>query len=326
MEATIGLFELVGGMIFFFAAGLLFARISSYGKYYDKMLYDEESDTYIVIKKINKENDDDNHYSSILHKKTNLKWKQKKLLLVSIILCTIIPMSKAEENSQIKVTADVVSSYVWRGILSTAKSTPNFQPSLSYCYKGLELGTWASTDFIGSYKEIDLYISYSKSLFKVTLTDYNWNFKTPYFNFKNKETDHILEGTLAYNGVGSFPFTVSVATMFYGADKTYENSYQYTDTNGNTVIGGQNPDKQNYSTYIELSYPVKSISFFLGFTPSDGYYGDSYGNRSGFSLVNLGLSGNRSINITDKFSLPVKATLGFNPQKEDAYLVFTLTL
>lgn len=51
MEAIIGLLELAGGVILFFAAGLLFARISGYGEYYDKMLYDEESDDSIVIKK-----------------------------------------------------------------------------------------------------------------------------------------------------------------------------------------------------------------------------------------------------------------------------------
>jgi len=252
--------------------------------------------------------------------------KIKKLGLLSAILLTIIPLTKSQDSAQIKVTADMVSSYVWRGVLSTSKPTPNFQPSLAYCYKGLELGVWGSTDFNGSYKEIDPYISYAKGSFKVMLTDYNWNFKNQYFNFKNKETDHILESSLAYNGVELFPLSVFVATMFYGADKKYETGYQYTDNNGNTVTGGQNPAKQNYSTYVELTYPVKSINIFLGFTPSEGYYGDGYGNRSGFSVVNLGLSGSRLINITDTFSLPVKTTFGFNPQKEDAYLVFTLTL
>ena len=250
----------------------------------------------------------------------------KKLILLSFVVLMILPVAKAQDSTQIKVTADLVSSYVWRGVLSTSKPTPNFQPTLAYSCRGFELGVWGSTDFIGSYKEIDPYISYTKGLFKVTLTDYNWNFKNPYFNFRSKETDHILEGALAYSGVESFPLCVSVATMFYGADKKYENNYQYTDNSGNTVTGGQNPAKQNYSTYVELAYPIKSINLFLGFTPSDGYYGDGYGNRSGFSVVNVGLSGSRSINITDKFSLPVKTILGFNPQKEDAYLVFTLTL
>lgn len=234
--------------------------------------------------------------------------KSSKLMLF-IICIVFIQTTKAQENNRVKITADLVSSYVWRGVLSTVKPTPNFQPTLAYTYKGLELGVWGSTDFIGSYKEIDPYISFTKGFFKVTLTDYNWNFKTGYFNYKNDLTDHVLEGTLAYNGVNEFPLSISVATMFYGADKNYVDD-----------------SKQRFSTYVELNYPINKFNLFLGCTPTDGYYGDGYGNRSGFSIVNLGISGSKSIDITEKFALPLKATLGVNPQKEDAYLVFTLTL
>lgn len=59
MEAIIGIIELAGGVIFFFAVGLLFARISGYGEFYDKMLYDDESDAYITIKNNNEDNDND---------------------------------------------------------------------------------------------------------------------------------------------------------------------------------------------------------------------------------------------------------------------------
>lgn len=58
MDAIISLLELAGGVILSFAAGWLFARISGYGEFYDKMLYDDESDAYITIKE-NKDNDDD---------------------------------------------------------------------------------------------------------------------------------------------------------------------------------------------------------------------------------------------------------------------------
>ena len=59
MEAIIELLELAGVVIFLIAAGLLFARISGYGEYYDKMLYDDESDAYITIKKNKEDNDED---------------------------------------------------------------------------------------------------------------------------------------------------------------------------------------------------------------------------------------------------------------------------
>ena len=225
---------------------------------------------------------------------------------------------KAQETSSVsscKVTADLVSSYVWRGVLSTEDPTPNFQPSLAFVKGALELGAWGSTDFIGSYKEIDLYASYTTGAFKFTATDYNWNFKTGYFNYKKNETDHILEGSVVYSGSESFPVNLSANVMVFGADKKYD-----------TGLMAANPEKQAYSTYIELSYVFKNFFPFIGITPSDGYYGDGYGGATGFGVVNLGITGTKSLSITNNFSLPLKATLEFNPQKEDAYLVFAMTL
>jgi len=226
-----------------------------------------------------------------------------------------IQAQEAASASSCKITADLVSSYVWRGVLSTATPTPNIQPTFAFVKGGLELGAWGSTDFIGSYKEIDLYASYTTDFFKFTVTDYNWNFKTGYFNYKKEETDHILEGSIVYFGPKSFPLSLSVNVMVFGADKKYDAGLMAAD-----------PEKQAYSTYIELGYVYKNFYPFLGITPSDGYYGDGYGGATGFGVVNLGITGTKSWSITDHFSLPLKATLGFNPQKEDAYLVFVVTI
>jgi len=221
-------------------------------------------------------------------------------------------------TSTFKVTADLVSSYVWRGVLSTATPTPNFQPTLAFVKGGLEIGAWGSTDFTGSYKEADLYASYSTGLLKFTVTDYYWmNTATTglrYFNYRNNETNHIFEGSVAYSGPQSFPISIAANVMFAGADKKYDSLLSSTD-----------PKKQAYSTYIEFAYAGKCFSPFVGITPADGYYGDGYGGVTGFSVVNIGLTSTKLLKITDKYSLPLKATLGFNPQKEDAYLVFGIT-
>jgi hypothetical protein len=211
-----------------------------------------------------------------------------------------------------KVTADLVSSYVWRGVVSSP--TPNFQPTFSYTTGPLEIGVWGSTDFVGAYKEADLYAAYTAGPLKFTLTDYDWNFKTAsgnfirYFDYKSAETGHIFEGSAAYTGPESFPFSVAANVMFAGADKS-----------------ATDPTKQAYSTYVEFGYAFKDFSPFLGVTPADGYYGDQYGNVTGFGVVNLGITSTKNLKITDAYSLPLKATLGFNPQKEDIYFVFGIT-
>lgn len=100
---------------------------------------------------------------------------------------------------------------------------------------------------------------------------------------------------------------------FWGADQ---------DTSGN----------QQYSLYIEFGYGFKykavDVSLFAGFTPIDadedkgesGFYGDTAG------FVNMGLTASKEITITDKFSLPVSASLIANPMAENLFLVFGITL
>ena len=59
MEAIIGLLELAGGVVLLFALGYTFARMSGYGEFYDRMLYDDDADFEITIKKDDTDNDDD---------------------------------------------------------------------------------------------------------------------------------------------------------------------------------------------------------------------------------------------------------------------------
>jgi hypothetical protein len=246
---------------------------------------------------------------------------QKTMLAAFLTLTSLFAVSNAnaqapaaEPASPFKITADVVSSYVWRGV--TSSNTPNFQPTFAVVKGGLEVGVWGSTDFIGYYKEADIYAAYTAGPLKLTVTDYDWNFiptstmpvAPKYFDYKSATTGHIFEGTVGYTGPESMPISITANVMFAGADK------KATD-----------PTKQAYSTYVELGYAFKYFTPFLGITPSDGYYGDSYGGYTGFAVANLGLSATKNLKITDAYSLPLKATLGFNPQKEDAYLVFGIT-
>jgi len=220
----------------------------------------------------------------------------------------IIPFAaKSQEAgtaSHFKVSADLVSSYVWRGSLSTSSPTPNLQPTLAFTKGNFELGVWGSTDFAGSYKEIDPYVSYTAGPVKLTFTDYNWNFdKANYFDYTNSKTGHRLEGSVGYAGSEKLPISVTWNTMFYGFDKKAEDT-----------------TKQAFSTYIELGYTMGIATVFFGFTPWTGLY-NNYGvtnfdpeaGKKSFSIVNIGTSVTKTVKITDSFSLPVKATLIVNP-------------
>jgi len=233
-------------------------------------------------------------------------------ILLAVIFAAFISVTNAQDEGGIKfkATADLVSNYIWRG---TETKAAHFQPTAAVVMGNLEIGAWGSTDIIGFYKEVDLYASYTAGAFNVQLWDYNWGFTKSYFNYSDT-TDHIVELCLNYTLSESFPMTISVNAFIYGADKKYMTDATETDIK-----------KQNYSNYIELSYPIKDAKVFTGFSTGDGYYGDGYGNVGGFAMVNIGLQVTKSLKITDSYSLPIKSVFGFNPQSENAYLAFGIT-
>ena len=246
---------------------------------------------------------------------------KKILIIIALGLVVLINNLKAQDSSKVtfKVTTDLISSYIWRGVLSSYN--PNFQPTLAIVVGGLEVGVWGSSDFSAKYKEVDPYIAYTiKNLIKITATDYDWNLigvnnTDAYFIYKNSTTGHIFEGSIAYLGTEKFPFSVSINTMLYGADKKYDKT-----------LGYQDVTKQNYSTYIELGYAFKKFSILAGLTPWNGYYGAGYGKIDGFAVCNLGISSQRTIKVSKDFEIPLKGSLIVNPQAQNIHFVIGITL
>ncbi len=252
--------------------------------------------------------------------------KSKNVFTLAFIALNCLATLRAkaqtsEPSSPFKITADLVSSYIFRGSIATAGPTPNFQPTLSYTKGKCEIGIWGSTDFTGSYKEFDPYLFVTSRQLKFGITDYNWNFnKANYFNYNNSVTGHRIEGTVGFLGSKTIPVSITWNTMFYGFDKNSVDSI-----------------RQAYSTYIELVYSKGATSLFFGFTPWSGLY-NNYGvtafdpkaGKKSFSVVNVGASFTKSLKITEAFSLPLKTTLIINPsasysRNDYVHLVFGLT-
>jgi len=223
-----------------------------------------------------------------------------------LAICAIAVLSVSSVKAQFSAGADVVSSYVWRGVPQEGtKGTPNIQPYVSFTTGKLTIGSWASSSFLGNVKEVDLYATYAfSSSLALTVTDYNWGFNNSYFKY-SKGGDHMFEATLAYTGAESFPLSASVNTFFAGAD---------------TLATG----KSAFSTYVELSYPITSYAkVFAGasLTESNMVYG-----TTGFGITNVGIKVSKSIAITDKFSLPLYGIVGANPYSGNAFFVAGITL
>ena len=110
--------------------------------------------------------------------------------------------------------------------------------------------------------------------------------------------NHIGESTLSFDGIESFPLTMMVGINVYNDDAN--------------------------SVYTEIGYP-----FTIGKTELSAFVGggnEIYSVDGDFAVTNFGLSASKDIKITDSFSLGATASAIFNPDTDDAYLVFLISL
>lgn len=263
-----------------------------------------------------------------------------KLILSMAILLILLSSSldfyaqEEEKESIVELNpgVDLMSRFIWRG-MNLGGSSPSIQPSLGLIIGNFEIGAWGAYSFgeFSTNQEFDLYASYTfiDDMFTIMLTDYfavpNFN-DYNYFDFSQDNTRHFYEGALIFNGSEKIPFTFTGAVIFYGADAVKMND-DPTSPDFNTSAGIQ------YSNYFELGYfrDIKDVSFnpFLGFTlnnpkeadPNTGYIGEIGFYGTGPGIINFGLTASKEIRITDKFALPLTASIITNPQAEKVYFV-----
>lgn len=248
-----------------------------------------------------------------------MKFLQKTLCLLTMLLSFFMISQQAQ--AQFSLGTDVMSRYVWRGM--DLGASPSIQPYVEYSNGGFAVGAWGAYSVTGSQgQEADLYVGYTflEDMISVTVTDYFFPcdlMDDNYFNYKGGETGHLFEATLSFNGTENLPLTFLVATNFYGDD---------LDAEGNN----------RYSTYAELGYSFAtkndlSLDVFAGANltaqseaDATAELGGFYGDKAG--LINLGLTAGKEVEITEKFSLPMSASLITNPMAGNIFFVFGISL
>ncbi len=229
----------------------------------------------------------------------------KKMIVMALMIATGIGANAQDNEVETTVSADVVSSYVWRGMDCGSAA---IQPTLGIAYKGLSLTAWGSYGLVDTNdaKEFDLTLAYTTGGFNIGITDY-W-FNTPearYFLYDAHKTSHVFEANVGYDfGAASIQWF----TNFAGND-------------------GLNKDgKRAYSSYLELSAPFKLASADWSATIGAVPYATSSYGTSGFAVTNVSLKASKDIKITDSFSIPVFAQVAANPASQKAYFVFGFTI
>ena len=134
------------------------------------------------------------------------------LLFSYFLLCNL---SNVEGRERVKVSADIVNAYIWRGQYVTGAS---IQPSVNFNFGNLQINTWGNSDIArGDDKEIDLMLRYTINNVTVGVSDY-WISNEKRFNLFDFEKTHYLEVNFDYE-LHQIPLKLSWNTMFAGADK-----------------------------------------------------------------------------------------------------------
>ena len=231
----------------------------------------------------------------------------KKIVLLAMGMA-ISMTTFAQEEVETTVSADVVSSYIWRGqdLGSTA-----LQPTLGVAYKGLSLTAWGSYGLVdpADTKEFDITLGYTVGGLNIGITNYWFNTgldpQNRYFKYNAESTNHVFEANIGYNfGVASLQW--------------------YTNFAGND--GANKDGERAYSSYMEVAVPFSLAT--VSWTATAGavpFATDFYG-TDGFAVTNLSLKAEKEIKVTDTFSIPIFGQVTANPCSQKAYLVLGFTL
>jgi hypothetical protein len=239
--------------------------------------------------------------------------KIKLLFILTLVSLQLFCQENKVSNLNCSIGSDLVSSYLWRSF--PQGKMPAIQPWGELSYKGLSIGTWASYELGGEFKEIDLYAKFTHKSFSLIFTDLFFpdypGLNQDYYNFKNATTGHAAELGVSFNGTESIPLSVYSGVILYGTALDPKVS---------------NANELNRSVYFELNYygNINKLSYnlFAGLTPSASVLYST----NGFSIFNLGVSVKKELQLTETFSLPVKLTLATNTVTRKMHVAASISL
>lgn len=193
-----------------------------------------------------------------------------------------------ERESPVTAGSDLVSSYIWRG--SRQGRGPHIQPYIEFSAGRFTAGAWGTIDLNG-YEEADLWFAVElPGGFTVGMQDYYLT-EQPYFNFSVADGSHALE-----------------LNIDWASDNVWLSANCIINEAGG--VGSYGRD-----LYFEAGLSFDYFSLFMG--AGNGWHTD----EGSLNICNLGLEVSHSIEVTQRFSVPVTGGLIFNPDKEQMFVV-----
>ena len=141
-------------------------------------------------------------------------------------------------------SVDVRSMHLWRGLEVSDAAYIATDVHFKTKNDAFKFGLWGGAGFNGNFREFDYYTSYTiKGLTFAFWDVYNFSPDATYnnkeaFNYKARETGHYFDLSVAYQFQKKFPLKIFWSTLIFGRDR------------------GPLNEKNRYSTFVQLDYPV----------------------------------------------------------------------
>jgi hypothetical protein len=206
--------------------------------------------------------------------------------------------------------------HLWRGYRVTDEAMTAANVYYQSKNGKFEAGLWGGVGFAGNYTEFDYYMSYSHKNWTFAIWDINNYTDFPdaeIFNYDRGETSHFIDVSVTY-AFENFPLQTSWSTIVQGRD---------------TYVTPSGKLRNAFTNYVEASYVVASgsdwnLSLYVGAAFSFESETHFYGDRPGFN--NYGATYSKTLNVFDRYTLPVSATAMWNSLQEYGALQVAVNL
>lgn len=215
-----------------------------------------------------------------------------------------------EKSVTLEIGADVVSSYVWRGMDCAGFS---IQPGATITWQkaGISLGAWASVELMDGHEwanmsEFDLELAWNIEGLTLGLTDYNFCSGKYWSGWRwNASGTHFLEANIAYD---FGPLALAWNTLLAGPDHTFNEEGK--------------PEDRCYSTYVELSAPWKLGGLEGSAAVGASLWDDTFSapGNEGFNVCNIALTATKEV-----AGIPLSASVITNPQSDRTFFVLGIS-
>ncbi len=234
----------------------------------------------------------------------------KILSIAAVCFLSANVVSAQKSESPVDFTFQLKNMHLWRGIQVTNEVVSDVDVHLKDKNNNWKVGVWGGAGVNGNFKEFDYYVSYANSGFTAAVWDvYNFSKGASYdntnlFNYKAHTSGHFIDASIGYTLPGSFPMSMSWATVIFGRDRGATN-------------------KQNlYSSYVSLSLPVLrnhdvdldlGVSGAFAINPEKGTDANFYGDNAG--ITDISLTASKKVKLGN-YTLPVAVTSAWNPVRK----------